>query len=396
MKILLVAEGATLAHVARPLVLAEECTRLGHDVVLAAPTRYAWAFADAAFEVRPLDAQSPEIFASRLAAGDPLYDLATLDSYVDIDRALIRSVRPDLIVGDFRLSLCVSARLENVAYTSLSNAYWSPHYAHPGAWPVPDLPLTRFLPISVAAWLFNKVRPIAFAQHAKPMNALRKRHGLSDLGGNLQAVYTDADAVCYCDVPSLFALKGAPASHRIVGPLIWSPPGSPPQWWDDLPSGKPVAYLSLGSSGRADLAAPAARALVAAGFVVMLSTAGAAADIDVPDVFHARLLPGLDACRRADIVVCNGGSPTTQQALAAGRPVLGIASNLDQFLNMQALTNGGVGALHRADRFDAGALARLAKGLLANDAARQRAGRIAREMSVLTPAAVAGNVLNQR
>ena len=393
MKILLVAEGATLAHVSRPLVLAEEFVRMGHEVVFAAPVRYAWTSKEAPFEVRPLDAQSPEVFAKRLAAGDPLYDLATLDRYVGIDRALIQDVRPDLVVGDFRLSLCVSARLEQVKYISLSNAYWSPYYDHSGAWPVPDLPLTRFLPISVATWLFNKVRPIAFAQHAKPMSALRKQYGMSDLGGNLQAVYTDADAVCYCDLPSLFRLHGAPASHQIIGPLIWSPTGRPPSWWDGLPENQPLAYLSLGSSGRADLAMPAAKALVAEGFAVMMSTAGAPIDTQQDAIFQAPMLPGLDACRRADIVVCNGGSPTTQQALTAGKPVIGIPSNLDQFLNMQALQVAGVGRTVRADRFNQRDLEAAAREVVRSDAVKGLAASVAAEAAVLAPDRVAQSVL---
>jgi UDP:flavonoid glycosyltransferase YjiC (YdhE family) len=53
-------------------------------------------------------------------------------------------------------------------------------------------------------------------------------------------------------------------------------------------------------------------------------------------------------------VICNGGSLTCQQALAAGVPVLGIASNMDQFLNMEALTKAGLAAMLRADRLSVG------------------------------------------
>ena len=60
--------------------------------------------------------------------------------------------------------------------------------------------------------------------------------------------------------------------------------------------------------------------------------------------------PGDLVCRRAKLVVCNGGSPTTNQALTNGVPVLGIAQNMDQFLNMQAIEQFGAGLLVRADR----------------------------------------------
>jgi UDP:flavonoid glycosyltransferase YjiC (YdhE family) len=64
----------------------------------------------------------------------------------------------------------------------------------------------------------------------------------------------------------------------------------------------------------------------------------------------AEFLPG-DACARiASIVVCNGGSPATYQALAAGKPVIGLAANSDQFLNMAAVADTGYGVLLRAYR----------------------------------------------
>ena len=49
-------------------------------------------------------------------------------------------------------------------------------------------------------------------------------------------------------------------------------------------------------------------------------------------------------------MVCNGGSLAVQQALAAGVPVLGVASNMDQFLNMAPVVSAGAGRLLRADR----------------------------------------------
>ena len=68
----------------------------------------------------------------------------------------------------------------------------------------------------------------------------------------------------------------------------------------------------------------------------------------------------------ADLVVCNGGSLTTQQALAAGKPVLGIASNMDQFLNMGPIEAFGAGITLRADRVSASAIRQTTRELLGN------------------------------
>lgn len=50
------------------------------------------------------------------------------------------------------------------------------------------------------------------------------------------------------------------------------------------------------------------------------------------NVYIADYLPGIEAATRSKLVICNGGSPTSQPALATGMPVLGTASNMDQFI----------------------------------------------------------------
>src|SRR5690606_39669699 len=52
--------------------------------------------------------------------------------------------------------------------------------------------------------------------------------------------------------------------------------------------------------------------------------------------------------QRAALVISNGGSTTGYQALNEGTPVLGIASNLDQYLAMQAIERAGAGLLVKA------------------------------------------------
>jgi hypothetical protein len=80
-------------------------------------------------------------------------------------------------------------------------------------------------------------------------------------------------------------------------------------------------------------------------------------------------LPGLDAARRSRLVICNGGSPTSQQALAAGVPIIGLATNLDQFLNMAAIESAGAGVVLRADRFSANMLRAHVRRLLGGESA---------------------------
>lgn len=85
-------------------------------------------------------------------------------------------------------------------------------------------------------------------------------------------------------------------------------------------------------------------------------------------MFCADYLPGTAAAARADLVVCNGGSPTSYQALVQGTPVLGIPGNLDQYLNMHYLEKAGLGRCLRGTQLSAGTVADAAHRLLHDDA----------------------------
>ena len=98
---------------------------------------------------------------------------------------------------------------------------------------------------------------------------------------------------------------------------------------------------------------------------VIAATAGKIDRTEVPaNAFVADYLPLDLAVQRASLVICNGGSLTTYQALAAGVPVLGICSNMDQLLNMDAIERLGAGMTLRAARVRPGQLKKAVQTLL--------------------------------
>lgn len=375
-RVLFIAEAVTLAHLARPLVLATQLDARRYHVTLACDERYQAILKTQSFDRAPLHSLPSQQFLAALARGSPVYDLATLKRYVEDDLALIDSVKPDIVVGDFRLSLSVSARLRQVPYLSITNAYWSP-YARL-AYPAPALPFVRWTGPRLATALFRLARPLAFAVHSLPLNRLRRFYGLPSLGFDLRRVYTDADYTLYADVPELLPTHDLPANHRYLGPLLWSPPVSLPLWWDDLPADKPLIYLTLGSSGASERLPAILQACADLPITLMVAGAGQPPEPGLArNIYWADYLPGIEAAARASLVICNGGSPTSHQALAAGVPVLGIAGNLDQFLNMQAVVATGAGRLLRQDGFNAALLRAEISALLENPAYRAGAKQVA-------------------
>lgn len=393
-KILFVAEAVTLAHVGRPLALARTLDRQRYDVHFACAPGYDMFLKDSDLSVWSLNSIASEQFLAALSQGKPVYDAATLAQYVLDDMRLLQALRPDVVIGDFRLSLSISARLSRVPYVGVTNAYWSPYVEQ--HYRVPAIALSRLLPIALADRLFQLIRPAAFALHSRPLNRVRRAYKLPSLGPDLRRIYTDADHVLYADIPEMFPPHDLPASHSYLGPVTWSPPTELPLWWDALPHGRDLVYVTLGSSGQGSLLPKVLQALASLPLTVIAATAGTVEPGLLPDNAHvATYLPGELAAQRTRLVICNGGSPTSQQALAAGVPVLGIAGNLDQYLNMEGVLRTGAGALLRSDRLDESAIRNAVLRLLEQPAARDAARVVAQQFQRYDAGARLSGVLAQ-
>lgn len=362
-KVLMFAEAVTLAHLARPLCLAAMLDPAVYEVIVACDPRYSKFASAGPWTCAEVNSIPSRQFMRALAKGAPLYDFSTLQSYMQQDLLLIRRFQPDLVLGDFRLSLSVSCRLLKKPYIALTNAYWSPAFA--SSFPLPVLPMTRVMPLTLARHLFNLFRPMAFAAHCAPLNRLRQQHGLPSLGTDLRRVYTDADHLLIADSAALFPIDALPQDQSFIGSVSWSPAVPLPPWWVDDALQPPVVYVTLGSSGPPAVLQRVLHALEGLPLRVIASTAGGPPPKHVPaNAYVADYLPGDAATARAHLVVCNGGSLTAAQALAAGVPVLGVASNMDQFMNMQAIESAGAGKVLRADRLSISSIRAMCQELL--------------------------------
>lgn len=373
-KVLFFAEGATLAHVVRPLLLAKSLDPARFDIAFCRPTAFSKITDPLPFRVIDLRCQDALTFARRLEKGAPLYDLPTLKEYVREDMAIIEDAKPDVIVGDFRLSLSVSARLEGVPYVTLCDAYWSPEY--PLEAPLPVLLATKFVPVGIAQWAFRQIAPLAFRLHSVPMERLRRHFGLPSLNHDLRTCYTDADLRLFANPSPLFPEIQTSSKADFLGPIAWSPHGE-----IKLPAtfrNKPLIYLTMGSSGAATAIPRIFHALKKFDCCALVATAGRKINFDNDTVRYiiSDYFPGDLACNMADLVICNGGSPTTNQALNAGKPVIGIAQNMDQFLNMRAIERHGSGLLLRADRLTSQAIDNALEQLLRKPDFRQQANSL--------------------
>jgi len=140
--------------------------------------------------------------------------------------------------------------------------------------------------------------------------------------------------------------------------------------------------VTLGSSGRVERLPLVVDVAAELGYQVLVATAGRSHLGSVPRHVHvADYLPGELAARRAALVVSNGGSTTGYQALAEGRPVLGIAANLDQHLAMTAIAGAGAGLLLRSGTLTRAPLADALERLVSEPPFALAAGRLRKEFA---------------
>lgn len=373
--ILFIAENVTLSQVVRLATLARSLDASRYRVVFACADFDDLVFSDARFERRRISSLDPAAIHGALRSGRRLHDEKRLAAQIREDLALFEELRPDLVVSDFRWSLCVSAPVFGVRHAALVNAYWSP-WAVRSEFPVPDHPIVRVLGEDLAARYFPRAMPFVFKHFAEPVNALRRAHGLSPVGGLLE-VLTHGDHVLFADPPELVPTRDAPSTHSFLGHVPWSPDVPLPAWWDALPRDRPCVYATVGSSGDVDALPHVIEALAELPVTGVVATAGRAVLSRVPDnVYVADYLPGELAARRSAVVISNGGSSTGYQALAEGVPLVGIPSNLDQYLAMTFIRESGAGEIVRARSLTARGLRDLLTRILGSDDHRRAALRV--------------------
>jgi UDP:flavonoid glycosyltransferase YjiC (YdhE family) len=317
-------------------------------------------------------------FLHAVAKGQPVFPFKTLRSYVEDDLRMIEAVSPDVVVGDFRISLAISARLAAVRYIAVSNAYWSPHAKLRMEAPVHKI--SRTFGPRVANALFRVVRPLVFAYHSLPMHRACRKYGRPTLGWDLRRVFTESDLTLFADVPELGpAIPAEEASrYQFLGPITWSSQAPMPDAIAAAASDLPLVYVNLGSSGDPRLLEVILEALSPVDCHAAVATAGASLGRkSTRRVTIADFLPGDEVTRRASLVICNGGSMTCHEALRHGVPVFAIPANLDQLLNVAHLHPTGALLSLRPEHLSAERARRIVQVMLTDAEVRKAAKRAA-------------------
>lgn len=340
-----VGEDVTLAHIARPLFLADALDKNKYDIHFASGGKYDYFIKKYDFSFHKIYSIPSEKFFRRGRRLVPLYSKKEMLEYIEAEKKLLFEVSPDLVVTDFRYTLCFVAEAQNIPLVLVTDAHWSPHSTQ--KFPIPEHILTKLFGLRFIEVAYSHLEFLFIRMHEARFKKIRKSLDIPSLK-SLRENYVSGRWVFYAGVPSLGLTKNLPVHHRYFGPALWQPPVNLSERLKNLSHDVPIIYVSMGSSGEIGVLGKIIKVLAELNVNGVVSTAGRFQPKKIPaNIYMENYIPALEIIKKSALVICNGGSPAVYQAFFAGVPVLGIPSNIDQFFVMDAVEKSGAGLMLR-------------------------------------------------
>jgi len=374
-RVLVFCEGVWLAHTARPLVIARALREAGWQVEFGASGAFTRLVTDEGFKAHGLATMNPSSALESIRSLRIEYDRKLIESYIDDELTVIKRVRPDFVLNDFRLPAAISARVAGVRLVNIVNAYMT-HYYAPVRRAPRDLGVARFLPRRASTAILPYIMRLMLRLYVRPFNAAAEARGLAPFG-DLFDVIASPDLNLVCDLEEFMPITGAPRHFKEIGPIIWEPNVASPEWLRTIDPGRPTVYFTMGSTGFAHYYRVLKEAFEGTDFQVLVTTGGVTDPGELPANFSvAKLAPALRILEKSSLVICHGGNGTIYQALSKGVPVLGIPTFHDQDFNMQRVEDLGLGAALSPEGLTGEVLRETAESLIADDGIKAAAVRM--------------------
>jgi UDP:flavonoid glycosyltransferase YjiC (YdhE family) len=177
-------------------------------------------------------------------------------------------------------------------------------------------------------------------------------------------------------------------THILMRPTAWNPPGDLPALVMDRDPGRPLVYLTLGTSGAFAqpgvlqqmidaLSGIPADALVSSGPAVPADALGVLPD----NVTVVDWVPQADLMPHVDVAVHHAGSGTLFAALAHGVPQVLLPQGADQFANAAWVAQAGAARQILPDETTPARIAEAIHALLGDEQARTAARGLQQEIA---------------
>ena len=346
-RVLLVPHAPTsgLAHVGACLAVGAELRARGHEIEMA----YGGALPELAEREGFAVHRVPEVAPSREWEPSGWFSsTAELVALVREHLAVLERFRPDAAVTSSGIAGRLALELAGVPQLHLMHYLPGTRYGRRAiVWD--DRLRDARHPRRLARVLRARARRM---RHRRPphtpavVEAARRELGLPPAGPDAIGGCQDS-LVALTTAPFLDPASGLPEHWRYAGPVTWSAGGELPDRGARRGAGRPLVYVTQGSTGKRALLERAVRELAAEPLDLLVSTAGLCDPADVvriaPNARAARLLPGRACLEAADVAVIHGGHLTLSDALVSATPVVITPFRRDQVGNVNRVERLGAG-----------------------------------------------------
>ncbi len=335
MKFLLIPGNNSLSHVAKCLALEAELTGRGHGVLIAVAQKHA-AFLERLGKVHAVLPDIQEADDGPAPAWEWFRCLERIQTCIRAEIDLIKSYRPDRVLGVFRFTTKMAAETLGIAYDALACGCMLPDHRE----------VLGFAPNDPGAARQAEYLDNFFHFAGRKLSRAATYFGVAPVADARELL--EGRRTFLWDFPEFMPLPYQSHRHH-VGPLRWDRwPGTAPV---DPPRIDPRRPLALISFGTCCASRPAAQKLVDClmdqGYQVLMA-AGGQADLMQVSAANGRLTiwpfaPLKALIAQAALVVSHGGQMTLFEALEQGVPVAVMPFQPEQAHNGVCLERLGCG-----------------------------------------------------
>jgi MGT family glycosyltransferase len=338
-RILAIPSAVGLAHLTRLALIARELAPVGAEVAFAYRDPQNEILKRLDFPVLPVaDAVVTDFTANVYAAYEP----PLIERCIQDELAAIDAFRPDLVLGDFRLTAAVSTRVAGVPFVSVVDGCMTNYFNPVAVMLSEEAYPTRFKRATFVTRIIQNRQKKSLARYFRQA---ARRHRVK----RLKSLYDflEGDLTLIADLPRFNPLPGIPDHFRYIGPLIWEGLNPRPHPSPPIDPNRTLIYATVGNTGQSKFIDLVTQAFGGDGDYQVILTTGAFLDPgDAPSVDNvhvARFIPGSQVIPQAQAVIHCGGSGSTYQALLCGAPTLVIPFAAYQRINAWLTKKNHVG-----------------------------------------------------
>ncbi|MGD1107093.1 MAG: nucleotide disphospho-sugar-binding domain-containing protein [Terracidiphilus sp.] len=271
----------------------------------------------------------------------PAFTDAELIARVKSEVACLKALQPVAAVTGSYVTIPVTCRVLQVPLVWVVQSTWFPEFFCHGAGMTGKLRPAAVK--SVADWLI--LRFINFWIRYGFLNGInRTAKHFCVAGYNSIFEFWRGNFALVAEPPEFSGVK-LPPNHAFIGPLVPQDEFTIPAEVAAIPRDKPMIYFAMGSSGKPEIVAKILESFDGTPYRVIAPVKFQLAQIPavrIPgNVLVTDWVPAVQVNKMADLAVIHGGVGTVMAAALAGKPVVGVAMQMEQVANLACLERLG-------------------------------------------------------